>query len=188
LPDAPSVEAGPDALAVRNELAALLAQAEGGISHRDREVLDLVYRHGLTGAELAQALSVSNESAKKMVQRLRDTVERSLGALLVARQARSGRNRCPELAAIVANWDGQFTILLRKRISRHIESCANCDEQRGRLVNPAALLGASPVFIRAPRWLREQTLSQARPAGVATTGTAGTGAHAVGQVAAVFPW
>jgi RNA polymerase sigma factor (sigma-70 family) len=41
LPDAPSVEAGPDALAVRNELAALLAQAEGGISDRDREVLDL---------------------------------------------------------------------------------------------------------------------------------------------------
>ena len=40
------------------------------------------------------------------------------------------------------------------------------------------------MFIRAPRWLREQTLSQARPAVVATTGTAGTGAHAVGQVAA----
>jgi RNA polymerase sigma factor (sigma-70 family) len=187
LPDKPSAEAGPDALAARNELAALVAQAEGGISDRDREVLDLAYRHGLTGAELAQALGVSSDSAKKMVQRLRDTVERSLGALLVARQASAGHNRCPELATIVADWDGLFTILLRKRISRHVESCANCDEDRGRLVNPAALLGAAPVFIPAPNWLREHTLTGMRPAPVATTGAAGTGAHAVGHIAARLP-
>jgi len=105
LPDKPSAEAGPDALAARNELAALVAQAEGGISDRDREVLDLAYRHGLTGAELAQALGVSSDSAKKMVQRLRDTVERSLGALLVTRQASGAPRRCtgvhprPQLAA-----------------------------------------------------------------------------------------
>jgi RNA polymerase sigma factor (sigma-70 family) len=187
LPDRPSAEAGPEALAARNELAALVAQAEGGISDRDREVLDLAYRHGLTGAELAQALGVSSDSAKKMVQRLRDTVERSLGALLVARQASAGHNRCQELATIVADWDGLFTILLRKRISRHVESCANCDEDRGRLVNPAALLGAAPVFIPAPNWLREHTLTGMRPAPVATTGAAGTGAHAVGHVAARLP-
>ncbi|MDT7764796.1 MAG: hypothetical protein QOC63_4216 [Mycobacterium sp.] len=184
LPDEPSAEAGPDALAARNELAALVAQAEGGISDRDREVLDLVYRHGLSGAELAQALGISSDAAKKMVQRLRDTVERSLGALLVVRQVRSGHNRCPELATVVADWDGQFTILVRKRISRHIESGANCDEDRGRLVNPAALLGASPVFVPAPYWLREHSLTGMRQAAVSTAGTAGTGAHAVGHVTA----
>src|SRR5262245_54972491 len=92
LPEEPSAEAGPDVLASRNELAALVAQAEGGLADRDREVLDLTYRHCLTVPELAQALDVSNESAKKMVQRLRDTVERSLGALLVVRQAKSGHN------------------------------------------------------------------------------------------------
>ena len=40
LPEEPSPEAGPDALAARNELAALVAQAEGGMSDRGREVLD----------------------------------------------------------------------------------------------------------------------------------------------------
>jgi RNA polymerase sigma factor (sigma-70 family) len=164
LPDEPSGEAGPETLAARNELATLVAQAEGGISDRDREVLDLAYRHGLTGVDLAQALGVSNESAKKMVQRLRDTVGRSLGALLIARQASAGHNRCPELGTIVADWDGQFTILVRKRISRHVESCANCDEHRGRLVNPAALLGGAPVLIPAPSWLRQHTLAQMRSA------------------------
>jgi hypothetical protein len=169
-------------LAARNELADLVAQAEGGLSDRDREVLNLAYRHGLTGSELAQALDVSNDSAKKMVQRLRDTVERSLGALLVVRQANSGYNNCPELAVIVAGWDGQFTILLRKRISRHIESCPDCDYERSRLVNPRALLGASPVLIPAPHWLRENTLSQVRLAPAAAT--SGTAAHAAGHIAA----
>ena len=146
--------------------------------------LNLAYRHGLTGSELAQALGVSNDSAKKMVQRLRDTVEKSLGALLVVRQAKSGHNNCPEMAAIVAGWDGRFTILLRKRISRHIESCPNCDEERGRLVNPRALLGASAVLIPAPKWLRDQTLTEVRLAPAATSGTAGTATHAAGHVAA----
>jgi RNA polymerase sigma factor (sigma-70 family) len=183
LPEEPSADAGPDVLAARNELAELVAQAEGGLSDRDREVLNLAYRHGLTGAELAQALGVSNESAKKMVQRLRDTVEKSLGALLVVRQADSGHNRCPEMAAIVAGWDGQFTILLRKRVSRHIESCPNCDEERGRLVNPRALLGSSAVFVPAPYWLREHTLTQVRLA--PATGAVGTAAHGTGRLSMV---
>jgi RNA polymerase sigma factor (sigma-70 family) len=183
LPEEPSADAGPDVLAARNELAALVAQAEGGLSDRDRDVLNLAYRHGLTGSELAQALGVSNESAKKMLQRLRDTVEKSLGALLVVRQAKSGHNKCPELALIVAGWDGQFTILLRKRISRHIESCPNCDEQRGRLVHPRALLGASAVLIPAPSWLRDQTLTQIRLAPAATSSTAASATHAAGHVA-----
>ena len=162
LPDEASVDAGPDTLAARNELATLIAEAAGGLSDRDREVLELAYRHGLSGPDLAQALDVSPESAKKLVQRLRDTIERSLGALLIARGARSTENGCPELAGVLAGWDGKFSILMRKRISRHVESCANCDEDRGRLVNPAALLGAAPVFIPAPSWLRDQTLSDVR--------------------------
>jgi DNA-binding CsgD family transcriptional regulator len=89
LPDEASGEVGPDVHAARNELAAMITRAEGGLTDRDREVLNLVYRHELSGSELSQALGVSGASAKKMVQRLRDTVVRSLGALLVARQAES---------------------------------------------------------------------------------------------------
>jgi RNA polymerase sigma factor (sigma-70 family) len=160
LPDEASGDASPDTLAARNELANLIAEAAGGLTDRDREVLELAYRHGLNGPDLADALGVGNESAKKLVQRLRDTIERSLGALLVARRARTAESGCPELAAILQGWDGKFTILMRKRIARHIESCPSCDEERGRLVNPVALLGGVPVFIPAPSWLRDRTLSQ----------------------------
>jgi RNA polymerase sigma factor (sigma-70 family) len=100
LPDKASREVGPDVHAARNELAAMITKAQGGLTDRDREVLNLVYRHELSGSELSQTLGVSCAAAKKMVQRLRDTVVRSLGALLVARQAESGYHRCSELSTI----------------------------------------------------------------------------------------
>ena len=82
-------EPGPETLAARTELADLISEAAGGLSDRDRSILELTYRHGLDGPDLAQALSVSPANATKMVQRLRDTVERALGALLVARRVRN---------------------------------------------------------------------------------------------------
>ena len=169
LPDEPSAEPGPEILAARSELADLVAEAAGGLSDRDRTVLELAYRHGLDGPELAQAMGVSHSSAKKLVVRLRETIERSLGALLVARRARATPDGCPELTAILDGWDGQFSVLMRKRIARHIESCVGCEEDRRQLVNPVALLGGVPVFIPAPAWLSDRTLNQVRLPGAATS-------------------
>ena len=160
LPDAVSHEPGPDTLAARTELADLIAEAAGGLSDRDRAVLELVYRHGLDGPDLAEALGVSPTNATKMAYRLRETVERSLGALLVSRRARNTGGGCPELASILEGWDGHFSMLMRKRIARHIESCSACDQERRRMVSPVALLGGAPVFIPAPGWLRERTLGE----------------------------
>jgi len=43
VPDMASTEAGPDVLAARTELAELIAEAAGGLSDRDRTVLQLAY-------------------------------------------------------------------------------------------------------------------------------------------------
>jgi RNA polymerase sigma factor (sigma-70 family) len=158
LPDEASGEPGPDTLAARTELADLIADAAGGLSDRDRSVLELAFRHGMDGPDLAEALGVSPANANTIVHRLRGTIERSLGALLVSRRVQN-TGGCPELAAILDGWDGHFNVLMRKRISRHIESCDVCDDERRRLVTPAALLGTAPVFIPAPTWLRDRTLN-----------------------------
>ena len=160
LPETVSQEPGPDTLAARTELADLISDAAGGLSDRDRSILELTYRHGLDGPDLAEALGVSPVNATKMVQRLRDTVERSLGALLVARRIRNTGRGCAELATVLDGWDGHFTVLMRKRIARHIESCPTCHDDRQHLVSPVALLGAAPAFIPAPAWLRERTLNE----------------------------
>lgn len=159
LPDSASGDAGPETMAARLELADLISDAAGGLSDRDRAVLELAFRHGLNGPDLADALEVTPANANTIVHRLRQNIERSLGALLVSRSARNN-NGCAELADILDGWDGHFNVLMRKRISRHIESCAACDEERRRLVSPAALLGAAPVFVPAPAWLRDRTLAE----------------------------
>lgn len=155
-------EAGPDMLAVRTELADLIAEAAGVLSDGDLAVLELAYRHGLEGADLAAALEVSVAQARAMSVRLRQTIERSLGALLLARRVRRNRLVCLELATILHGWDGVFTARTRNRVTGHVESCLSCEAERRRLVTPAALLGAAPVFIPAPDWLRAQTLRRIR--------------------------
>jgi RNA polymerase sigma factor (sigma-70 family) len=188
LPEVASQEAGPDTLAARTELADLIAQAAGGLSDRDRTVLELAYRHGLDGPELANALEVSPGNANRMVSRLRDTIETSLGALLVARRAQHAAKGCAELSAILAGWDGRFSVLMRKRITRHIESCPTCEDERRRLVNPAALLGGAPVFIPAPAWLRDQTLGQIKLTSAGgTLSTSSTVSSGVGSAYSAYP-
>jgi RNA polymerase sigma factor (sigma-70 family) len=191
VPDMASTEAGPEVLAARTELAELIAEAAGGLSDRDRAVLQLAYHHGMDGPELAEALDVSPSAATKMVQRLRDTVERSLGALLVCRRAKADPDACPELAAVLEGWDGKFTVLMRKRVARHIESCPICDEERRLRVTPAALLGASPVLVPAPGWLRERTLEAVElPSGTTPSGSgSGSGSGGAGSTAGSRrPW
>ena len=161
LPEIASGEPDLATLAARSELADLISDACGGLTDRDQLVLELSYRQGLSGPELADALGVSAKNANTLVERLRETIARSLGALLVCRQVRANPERCPELAAILDSWDGQFTVLMRKRAARHIDSCPVCETQRAKMVSPAALLGSTPLLIPAPEWLREATLAHA---------------------------
>ena len=117
----PPVDSGPAIPTARTELADLIAESAGGLSDGERAVLELTYQHGLEGTDLAAALEVSAARARAMALRLRQTVDRSLGALLVARRIQCDPGACPELAEILDGWDGQFTSLTRKRITRHID-------------------------------------------------------------------
>ncbi len=164
LPDIVSAEPDLATIVARHELADLIEEAFGGLSDRDRTVYELAYRHGLDGQELADALGVSHTNARTLLGRVRDGIERSLGALLVCRRAKFEPAACPGLWELLAAWDGVFTVLMRKRVARHIDDCAACESERRRMVNPAALLGAVPVALPAPAWLRDEVLVEATAA------------------------
>src|ERR1700683_4045399 len=140
--------------AERADLRNLVRSAIAGLNPGEREVIELSLGHDLEGPDLADALGVPASQAHALASRARGQLERSLGALLVAR---SGREDCPELNEILASWDGDLTVLLRKRVSRHIEQCDVCGERKRRELSPAMLLGALPVFMLPPG-LREQVL------------------------------
>jgi RNA polymerase sigma factor (sigma-70 family) len=101
--DLPDTASGPEQAAQRADLRDLVWNAAAGLSERDRALLDLHLRHGLEGADLGQAIGVEPAHAYVLLNRLRDQVERSLGALLVARL---GRVDCPELATILTGGTG----------------------------------------------------------------------------------
>ena len=145
---------GVGAAAERGDLRDLVRSAIAGLNPGEREVIELSLNHDLDGPDLAGALGVPVNQAHALASRARGQLERSLGALIVAR---TGREACPELDELLAGWDGDLTVLLRKRVSRHIENCDICGERKKRELSPAMLLSALPVFM-LPLGLRNQVL------------------------------
>lgn len=140
-----------------DELAELVRSAAAGLDERDRLVLELSVRQGLTGTDLADALGVSAEQSYSLVHRMRDRIEKSLGAFTVAKM---GSKDCKELATIISGWNGEFSVLIRKRVARHIDECATCEKTRSKYA-PLALFGAAPI-IMLPLGLREKVLAAAQ--------------------------
>jgi RNA polymerase sigma factor (sigma-70 family) len=122
-------------------LRALLEDAAAGLNPAEREIIELQLRQGLETAEVATVLGVSRNHAHALLSRAREQLETCLAVLLVGR---AGRGECDELAAMLAGWDGRLTILLRKRVHRHIGRCATCGARRGYELRPAMLLDLSP--------------------------------------------
>jgi RNA polymerase sigma factor (sigma-70 family) len=146
----------PDAEAEQAMLRDLVWDASAGLADRDRAMLDLHLRQGLEGAELGEAMGVTASNAYVMLNRLRAQVERSLGALLIARL---GRDDCDELDGILVDWDGRFSPLIRKRVARHVDDCDVCSDRRRRMVSPLTLLAGVPL-VAAPLSLRDRVVDE----------------------------
>ncbi len=156
--------------AAQAELRALVRAALSGLNPGEREIIELNLSHEIDGNDLADTLGVPRNQAHALASRARSQFGTSLGVLLVAR---SGREHCPELAAMLDGWDGELTALIRKRVNRHIERCEVCGERRRRELSPAMLLGLVPVAL-LPVSLREQVgqlLADVTPGSVAYRGS-----------------
>jgi RNA polymerase sigma factor (sigma-70 family) len=163
-----------DEVAATSELRQLVWDAAGGLAERDRAILDLHLRQGLDGADLGEAMGVSASSAYVLMNRLRGQLERSLGALLVAK---TGRDDCSDLDNTLADWDGDYSPLVRKRVARHVDNCPRCTMRKAAMASPLALFAGVSAFA-APAGLRERVLSgimleAGRVSEPATTGGSG---------------
>jgi RNA polymerase sigma factor (sigma-70 family) len=127
--------------AERAELRTLFEHAAAGLNPGEREVIELQLRQGLEAGEVATVLGVSRNHAHALLSRARGQLETCLAVLLVGR---AGRDECDELGSLLAGWDGRLTVLLRKRVHRHIEHCVTCTARRAAELRPAMLLDLSP--------------------------------------------
>ncbi|HWM97900.1 MAG TPA: sigma-70 family RNA polymerase sigma factor [Streptosporangiaceae bacterium] len=149
---APSAEIGAET--ERADVQQLVRAAIDGLNPGERDVIELSLIAELDNDELADALGVSRNHAHALLSRARSQLERSLGALIVAR---TGRHACADLDELLKSWDGQLTVLMRKRISRHIEQCEVCGERKRRELTPALFAAALPMAALLPGF-REQVL------------------------------
>ena len=109
------------------ELRALIRSILADMKPREREVIELSFRHDLDDNDLAIVLGVPWSRAHALASRTRGRLEKSFGAL---RTALAGRQACPVLGELLADWDGQLTEQTRDLVVWHIEQCQTCAQSR----------------------------------------------------------
>jgi RNA polymerase sigma factor (sigma-70 family) len=131
----------PVAVAEAKEVGALVWQAAKSLNPRDYSIFEMTVRHGLSSAEVAEALDIKPSHAYVLVNRLKDTLEDAVAALVMMR---AGPGACPELDAVTAGLGADGASRLRQAVGKHVRSCEVCSERRAREASSTALFaGAS---------------------------------------------
>ena len=137
------------------ELRSLIHSILAGLKPREREVIELIFRHDLHEDDLTMTLGVSQSRAQALASRARARLEEALGTLHIAL---TGREACPVLGELLADWDGQLTEQTRDLVVWHIEDCQTCAQHGWGAMRPAAFSRLLPLAPLPPE-LREQVLS-----------------------------
>lgn len=114
------------------------------LSEDERELLSLWWLEAagrLTRAEVANALELTPQHTAVRVQR----VKAQLDAARIVVRTLERTTRCPELAYVVAEWDGVPSPLWRKRIARHSRDCVQCERCGRDLASVEGLLARLPL-------------------------------------------
>ena len=137
------------------ELRELIRSVLADMKPREREVVELNFRHELFDHDLAVALGLSVSKAQALAARTRGRLEKSLAAL---RTALAGRQACPVMGALLADWDGQLTEQTRDLVAWHVEQCQTCVNHARGVLRPTVLRALLPLPPLPPE-LREKVLN-----------------------------
>jgi DNA-directed RNA polymerase specialized sigma24 family protein len=116
------------------DLRGLIIDTLAGLDSAEREVAELLFRHGLSHADLALVLSMPRRRASALAAHVQGYLEQSLAVPIVAY---AGARTCPELSELLPGWDGQVTVWTTGLVERHIEECLTCESLRYQAFHPA---------------------------------------------------
>ena len=143
----------------RSEARELVATTLGTLNDPDREVLELALRHDLDATAVASIMGLSATHVGARLSRARKQLEK---ALLSAMFVRTRGADCSQLEEILAGAD-EGSKLLRKRVTRHVDNCAECERRKPGMVAAIPSLAVLPM-VAAPDSLRRLVFS-GRPGG-----------------------
>ncbi len=133
------------------ETVLILRAALDRLSERDREVLNLTFRHRLNEADLAAVIGVPPRRARALLSEASLNFDQSAPVVAVLRAAvREGRARCTELADMLKGQNlatFPLTPQFASKLARHLESCATCALSRGDRTFSAEQISEIPLAI-----------------------------------------
>ncbi len=166
-------------------------EATRWLEEEEREVLALWWMESageLTRGELSTACGLTPQHAAVRIQRVKERLETARTVV----RAVTASPRCPDLAAVLASWDGRPSGLWRKRLARHVRDCPQCLSNSSDLI-PAEGLLAGFALVPVPVGLTGLVLARALGAdsagatvGAGTSAASGASrtARTVGRLAA----
>lgn len=166
-------------------------EATRWLEDEEREMLALWWMESageLTRGELSAACGLTPQHAAVRVQRVKERLETARTVV----RAVTASPRCPDLAAVLASWDGRPSGLWRKRLARHVRDCPQCLRSASDLI-PAEGLLAGLALVPVPIGLAGLVLARTLGAGSAgagvgagtrTAGGASRTARTIGRLAA----
>jgi RNA polymerase sigma factor (sigma-70 family) len=149
--EAADISRYPGRAALRILIRGILAE----LKPREREVIELTFRHQLNDTDLAATLGISWSRAHALAIRAQGHLEKALVTLLITR---TGREACPTLDKLLTDEEGQLTDQTRELVGEHIEQCEICGSRKRGVLRPAALADLLPQVPALPSGLREQVL------------------------------
>jgi DNA-directed RNA polymerase specialized sigma24 family protein len=129
----------------QDETLLVATAALASLADRDREVLNLSFRHGLQAADLAAVLGLSPRRARSLLSRASARFRRSAAMVVVLRAGWLG---CHVLARIAGQPDPAPPPLaskLGRRLECHLESCPACARTLGHQALGPGLISQVPL-------------------------------------------
>ena len=133
----PTADASPEDVALDHSKAELVWTAVASLEPRQRAVLDLTVRHGLTTAEAAEIVGLTRSQTSLVLNHARSALGHAIRSLLVAQS----RTHCDRLAEMVPPGVAQLTPEKRRSVEHHMRHCATCKSRAALLTSPVELLG-----------------------------------------------
>ncbi len=113
----------PEADCKENELCFAMMKSRKGLSNRDQQFLHLYLDQELNREELSEHLDISMSNVYKLGQRIEVRLAKSCAALELATLHQFA---CEVLFEIIRASKGEYSPLIRKRITHHANKCTTC--------------------------------------------------------------
>ncbi|GGK96829.1 hypothetical protein Ppa06_56480 [Planomonospora parontospora subsp. parontospora] len=123
------------------DLGVVAWNAVRGLSEEDREILELVARHGLDVADAAAVMRIPDRDAERLLESAKDRLRDAVTAEFLARK---GPYDCVERAEILGGFSGELTPETRERMVAHVNRCDTCTPHRSRQISAVKVFDLLP--------------------------------------------